>query len=465
MDKMSAISGSSSSIGLVASSLPGHVDEIDTTESIVKIEIELLNAEVIEIESVEAIVQLLNGFTPYFRIYSHVKCMEHLSVIKKLADKPVRLANTKDHMEKIFDKESLYTGELATKEEILTFHTQEYLEHINLHHKQLKHEKEVGFGLKCHDIGTLGPSFMDIHSYDAALAAVGTAMKAVKDCLDVTIIPAQDRHKYTAFAMVRPPGHHAFPSETHGMCIFNNIAITALYLVEKGYRVAVLDFDTHHGDGIAVGLKNNEDVFIGGTYENDQAPALNDDPLDDEDIVNNSKFSLKPLSRNCERNEFHWNWEIIMQDLSSWVKEKKTSDSLPDKPLFVLAAAGFDGHINEKIAFCRLDYDDYGIITRRILTFCQEFQSPFVPVLEGGYEAKELPLGVEAHTREMSHYSNTGNISAPVPEFFFTPPVPAAPMPTKADSARKIEEEKVMKREAPKKRHRCQGGERRSRRA
>ena len=69
---------------------------------------ELRNEEVIEIESVEAIVQLLNGFTPYFRIYSHVKCMEHLSVIKKLADKPVRLANTKDHMEKIFDKESLH---------------------------------------------------------------------------------------------------------------------------------------------------------------------------------------------------------------------------------------------------------------------------------------------------------------------------------------------------------------------
>ena len=361
------------------------------------------------------VVQYENKNTTNFRIYFDPKCDLHLSVVNRLVDKPCRTKNSIAYLQRIFDNNSFYKGELATEEIILTFHTQLYLYHIQYYHQQLTEQELSGLGFQCHDIGTLGPSFMDIYSYDAALAAVGTAMKAVKDCLDLII----DRHKYTAFVLVRPPGHHAHKNKTHGMCIFNNVAITALFLIEKGYHVVVLDFDTHHGDGISEGLKENENVFIGGTYEKDQAPALNDNPMEDTLITNNSKFSLKPLPKNCNSNEFHWNWANIMLDSSAWVNSKKSTTTL-DKPIFVLIAAGFDGHVNEKIASCKLQYNDYAIVTRRILQFCKNFHSPCVSVLEGGYDIDILPSCIEAHLKEMSHYSNTGHISSSIPEFNLT---------------------------------------------
>jgi acetoin utilization deacetylase AcuC-like enzyme len=213
---------------------------------------------------------------------------------------------------------------------------------------------------------------------DSALHAVGANVAAVDKVL-------ADQNKQ-AFCLVRPPGHHATKDQAMGFCVFNNIAIAALY-AQQAYglsRVAIVDFDVHHGNGTEDIVQAHPNILFCSTFQSQLYPYVDENKNDDHII----SIALPPGCKSLDWREAVY-YQILPQ-LDAF------------KPQLILISAGFDGHIEDEMSQFLLKEDDYFWITQKLKFIADKHCSGrIVSSLEGGYDHSALGRSVVAHLKGM----------------------------------------------------------------
>jgi acetoin utilization deacetylase AcuC-like enzyme len=220
---------------------------------------------------------------------------------------------------------------------------------------------------------------MNPHSHRAALRAAGAVVKATDMVMSGEI--------ENAFCNVRPPGHHAERARAMGFCFFNNVAVGAAHALEKHglERVAIVDFDVHHGNG-------TEDIF-------------RDDPR--VMMVSTFQHPFYPYSGLEGRTERMVN--IPLAAHSGGVQFRKAVEKfwIPAldrfRPQMLFISAGFDAHRDDDMAALNLVESDYAWVTERLVVYSDRFcGGRIVSTLEGGYELDALARSVAVHLRALA---------------------------------------------------------------
>jgi acetoin utilization deacetylase AcuC-like enzyme len=212
----------------------------------------------------------------------------------------------------------------------------------------------------------------------AALHAAGAVAAAV----DAVVAKEADN----AFCAVRPPGHHAEPNRAMGFCLFNNAAIGALRAREvHGFeRVAVVDFDVHHGNGTQAAFEADDNLFYASTHQCPLYPGTG--AASETGVGNIVNVPLRPMSGSGP-------FRVAM-----------TGRVLPAldafRPDLLLISAGFDAHRSDPLAQLMLEEADYTWITERLVEIAfRHAEGRLVSTLEGGYDLTALGASVAAHVR------------------------------------------------------------------
>ncbi len=217
------------------------------------------------------------------------------------------------------------------------------------------------------------------HSYQAALRAAGTAMAATDAVLAGDIA--------NAFCAIRPPGHHARPGGAMGFCLFNNVALAARHALD-GHgldRVAIIDFDVHHGNGTAEAFRDDPRVLMASFFQHPFYPYT----------------EPEPITANCV------NIPVPARSGGDAVRAVVQEYWLPAlhafKPQMIFISAGFDAHREDDLGEMALVESDYAWMTRQIMAVGREHaQGRIVSCLEGGYNLSALGRSVVAHVRALA---------------------------------------------------------------
>jgi acetoin utilization deacetylase AcuC-like enzyme len=224
-------------------------------------------------------------------------------------------------------------------------------------------------------------------SYDVAALAAGGVLAAC----DAVVSGRIDR----AFCAVRPPGHHAESDQALGFCLFNNVALGAEYLVRRHAlsRVAIVDFDVHHGNGVQHIFESREDVFYISLHERPASlPFPGSGEADETGRGIGRGFTLNiPLSPGSgEREVLAALDEQVLPVLDRY------------RPQILLLCAGFDGLMDDAVAHFCLEPRSYGLITERLTGLAARHASGnLISVLEGGYDLPNLGSAVVAHVKAL----------------------------------------------------------------
>lgn len=220
---------------------------------------------------------------------------------------------------------------------------------------------------------------LNIHTWDAALSAAGAALAAT----DAVMAGELEN----AFCSVRPPGHHACRDKAMGFCFLNNVAIAARYALERHglKRVAIVDFDVHHGNGTENIIARDQRILMVSFFQHpfypeggSRSPASN--------LVNVPVPAYTKGPQVRELIETFW-----LPRLEAY------------QPEMVFISAGFDAHRSDEMGQMGLVEEDYAWITQRIKTVAQRYaKGRIVSCLEGGYNLEALALSVEAHIRVLA---------------------------------------------------------------
>lgn len=222
---------------------------------------------------------------------------------------------------------------------------------------------------------------MSAGSAEAALRAAGAVIVAVDEI--------RSGRLRNAFCAVRPPGHHAEADHAMGFCLFNNVAVGALHArAVHGYeRIAIVDFDVHHGNGTQDIFYADAHAFYASTHQSPFYPGTG--RIAERGVVDN--ILNVPLRAGAGGDEFRAAYErVILPALRRFA------------PDFILISAGFDAHRFDPLAELRLDEHDFAWVTRAISAVARECcEGRVVSVLEGGYDLEALARSAEAHVRAL----------------------------------------------------------------
>ena len=218
--------------------------------------------------------------------------------------------------------------------------------------------------------------------------------EAIKDAVGsiITAIDGVQKKEFkNAFCAVRPPGHHAEKNKAMGFCIYNNVAVGANYLIEKYKykKIAIIDFDVHHGNGTQDIFFNNEKVLYISTHQYPFYPGSGSDK--EKGKFNNIKNIPLPGGTNSE--EYLNAYDHVLKKINDF------------KPEFILFSAGFDAHKNDPLANLKLESKDFYEITKRTLEASKKYSNgKVVSILEGGYDLKALTESTEFHVKSLMQF-------------------------------------------------------------
>jgi len=220
---------------------------------------------------------------------------------------------------------------------------------------------------------------LNVHTWDAALRAAGAAIAAT----DAVMAGELEN----AFCAVRPPGHHACRDKAMGFCFLNNVAIAARYALERHglKRVAIVDFDVHHGNGTENIVAGDQRILMVSFFQHPFYPE-GGSRSNASNLVNLPVPAYTKGPQVRELIEAHW-----LPRLEAY------------KPEMIFISAGFDAHRADDMGQMGLVEADYAWITQRVKDVAQRHaQGRIVSCLEGGYNLDALALSVEAHIRALA---------------------------------------------------------------
>lgn len=259
----------------------------------------------------------------------------------------------------------------ATKNEIVYIHTASYVEEVAATDGQ--------------EMVMLDPDTTTCpETYRAALLAAGGVMNAAD--------AVHEGKVKNAFAFIRPPGHHSERDRAMGFCFFNNIAIAAEHLIKKKgvERVAIVDFDVHHGNGTQHAFYDRDDVLFTSVHRGPFYPGSGGE--EEKGIGKGQGYTLNvPLSTGADDDAYKRAFDkLIIPAVRSF------------KPQIILCSAGFDSHRRDPLGGMRMTTDGFRWIGRTLGDFAADLcDGKIVYVLEGGYDLTALRDSSEAMLEEM----------------------------------------------------------------
>ena len=299
---------------------------------------------------------------------THPDCLKH-DMGAGHPEQPARLTAIEDQLiaSGIANYLQRYDAPLATDEQLARVHPIEYVRAIR--------EAAPASGTVHLDPDTA----MNPHSLNATLRAAGAAVLAVDLIFKNKI--------QNAFCSVRPPGHHACKARPMGFCIFNNVAVAARHAVHAHGldRIAIIDFDVHHGNGTEDIFENDPHVLMASTFQHPFYPySGTENPA--------SNMVNVPLPAGAGSRQFR---EAVT---GSWVPALEEF-----RPELVIFSAGFDAHAEDDMAMLQLRDADYGWVTEQVKAIADRHaQGRMVSMLEGGYALSALGRSVVQHVRVLA---------------------------------------------------------------
>lgn len=222
-------------------------------------------------------------------------------------------------------------------------------------------------------------TIMSVDSYDAAVYAAGGAIRAAESVIDGKVDHA--------FALVRPPGHHATHNQAMGFCLFNNIAIAAKYVLSiyALQRIAIIDFDVHHGNGTQAAFFADPQVLYVSTHQHPLYPGTGNVTESGAGEAVGTKINI-PLPPGCGDAEYKVAFDqIVVPAVRRF------------KPELILVSAGYDSHWSDGIAAMQVSVKGFIQIMRMIQRLAAELcNNRLVMILEGGYNLDALAASVTA---------------------------------------------------------------------
>ncbi len=316
------------------------------------------------------------------RIYTHPACLLHDPGAGH-AERPERLGSVIDALRDAFPSLDWHDAPCASRGQLLRVHRDDLLALV------LDTAMPGGVPVQLDPDTVLGP-----HSAEAALRAAGAGVAAVDAVMGNG--PA------TAFCAVRPPGHHATDAVAMGFCLFNSIAVAAAHAIERHglARVAVVDFDVHHGNGTQAIFATDPRVMYLSSH---QMPLYPDSGHADERGVGNIVNAPLPPGSGSEAFRRAWQ-ETLLPALDGF------------RPQLLLVSAGFDAHRRDPLAQLDLEAGDFAWLTSALLEVARRHGGGrMVSMLEGGYDLQALRECSVAHVGAMMERArhDAGHTPAP----------------------------------------------------
>lgn len=312
--------------------------------------------------------------------YSHPDCLLHEMGVWH-PESPARLQAIHDHLmsTQLIDSLDFREAPLASLKDLGRVHSQALIQSIQ-NHLPLPDDSASTKGGPYYAIDA--DTSLNPYTWQAALRAAGAAIAATDAVMTGSV--------HNAFCAIRPPGHHATPSQSMGFCIFNNVAIAVRHALDVHgvERVALVDFDVHHGNGTEAALSNEERVLMVSFFQHPLYP-YSGIPAQQEALPRLINIPVPAYTRG--------------DSIRQLVQEQWLPALHSHRPEVIFISAGFDAHREDEIASLGLIEDDYAWITRQLMEVADiHSKGRIVSCLEGGYHLSALARSVSAHLRALA---------------------------------------------------------------
>lgn len=302
------------------------------------------------------------------RLYTHPEYLNHL-VMDGHPERPERLSYLMNHLQAIglTDDFQVLKPQPIAEARVLAAHSRSHLDFLRASQPT---------------VGML-PLDPDTWISSKSLSAARLAAGAVFQGMDCVLNGPEQR----VFCAIRPPGHHAEANGAMGFCLLNSVAIAAIAALDHAdvERVAVLDFDVHHGNGTVDICRHHPNILVCSSFQHPYYPNRLDD-LNQPNIVNT------PLAAGSDGTTFR---AAIERD---WLPAIESHE-----PDIIFVSAGFDAHAEDPLANLNLREDDYRWVTQFIVAMANQYAGGrVVSALEGGYDLDALARSVTVHLEALA---------------------------------------------------------------